>query len=244
MKNTLIITFKLVVLAMFAVSCTKEEGEGGKANIEGTIYKIVDDGAIKEAADGSFVFAPDTVVAADQDVFIIYGGNSADIFDDDTKTSADGRFAFRYLREGDYTVFAYNELASSEMEAIYRNVIVGESGTFKVEDIYVKDGKNVGCSGIVGKIECSWDDGIHAAGVGLRVYLRKKGSVAPVEDTRGDDRGYFAFAKLEPNTEYVIWGEHETDKNCDIIPVYANVKTGEVGTIVNITDEPIKVSAY
>lgn len=243
MKSTLIFSLKLVVLALVAVSCSKEEGEGGKAKIEGSVYKIVDDGAIKEV-DGEFVFAPDTVVAVDQEVFIIYGGGPVDVFDDDTKTSANGRFVFKYLREGDYTVFAYDELASSEVKPVFREISIGESGTHKVEDLYVRDGKNVGCSGIVGKIECSWDDGRYAPGVGLRVYLREKNVIAPVEDTRGDDRGYFSFAKLEPNTEYVIWGEHETDKNCDIVPIYVNVTTGAEGSILNITDDPIKVSAY
>lgn len=86
------VLFSFFCLINFS-ACTKEEGEGGKATIAGTLYKIKSDGIERQS---------------DEAVYIIYGGEGTN-YDDDVKTSYDGSFRFEYLREGNYTIFAYTD---------------------------------------------------------------------------------------------------------------------------------------
>ena len=86
-----------LVLVVFS-SCTKE-GPGGNSTITGKVTIHLFDKGFR-VSQGSYP-------AADKDVFIIYGnGNNVS---NDTKTSANGTFEFRYLTKGDYRVFVYSE---------------------------------------------------------------------------------------------------------------------------------------
>ena len=49
----------------------------------------------------------DTIPAADEDVYIVYGDNTSP--DDRVFTNPDGEFAFNWLRSGDYTIYVYSE---------------------------------------------------------------------------------------------------------------------------------------
>ena len=98
MKNI----FLLVIIGLVITSCTKEEGQGGSASIEGFVYEY------------KLNILGDTISrysAADQDVYIIYG-NDDTFYDDNIKTSYDGSFKFPYLQKGKYTVFVYEDCAT------------------------------------------------------------------------------------------------------------------------------------
>lgn len=222
--------FLLLTVLSFAsfISCSDEEGEGGKAKISGIIYKVVDGGDIAKSGD-DYSFVRDTVIASDVDVYLIYGGDENDVYDDKTKTSHNGKFEFDYLRAGDYSLFVYNDNDSYEM----RNVHCDKSGTSNVEPIYILEGKNSGKCGIVGDVEILYaaasEDYVPA--VATRVYLRPVGQMS-VSDTRTDDNGNYYFSRLEPETEYVVWVEYEQRKNGVIVAVSQNVTTGKSGEIV------------
>lgn len=98
MKNI----FLLVIIGLVITSCTKEEGEGGSATINGFVYEY----KLNILGDTISRYA-----AADQDVFIIYGDDHT-FYDDNIKTSYDGSFKFPYLQKGKYTVFVYEDCAT------------------------------------------------------------------------------------------------------------------------------------
>lgn len=81
-----------IALGLTATSCDKGPGEGGNSTIVG--YVEVDDFG---------VFYP----GADEDVYIVYGDDIT--YGQRIKSSYDGRFEFKYLREGPYTVYVYSD---------------------------------------------------------------------------------------------------------------------------------------
>ncbi len=97
-------TYLLIIILATTIlfSCTKEEGEGGRASITGKIHMTDDTGGNQ----GSY-YVPD------YDVYIIYGDKD-NIYDDDTKTNYDGSYQFTSLREGSYRIFAYSTDASED----------------------------------------------------------------------------------------------------------------------------------
>ena len=112
-------------------SCEKGAGIGGSAIITGTVkVQIWDQNT--NLYTGTDYFAPETRV------YIVYGENL--IYDDDTRTHHDGRFQFKYLKKGTYTVFAYSEckLCPSGVEPIEVTIeVTKNSGEFDLGEIVV-----------------------------------------------------------------------------------------------------------
>jgi len=119
-KHNLYITSMLLLLAVLFSSCEKGAGEGGSAKIGGKV--------IIEDYNFDFTILRSTYPAQDYDVYIIYGNEP--YYGDKVATSHDGYFEFSYLREGDYTIFAYSKDKSfdynntSELVAIKREVSI------------------------------------------------------------------------------------------------------------------------
>ncbi|MBO7627305.1 MAG: hypothetical protein J6S93_07105 [Paludibacteraceae bacterium] len=231
--------FKKLILFLAALplvtlfSCTDEEGEGGKATISGIVYKVRDDGDIAKVGD-DYRFVRDTVAAPDIDVFVIYGGDQESVYDDKIKTSHNGKFEFRYLRGGDYSVYACNDDDSYVM----RTAHCGKKGTTEVEPIYIFDGKNTGKAAVVGNVKILYaslyddEDDEYVPAVGVRVYVKALGHMAVLDDKRTDNEGNYYFSRLEPETDYVVWVEAEQRKN-GIIKAYTDtVRTSKAGEIV------------
>jgi hypothetical protein len=80
-------------------SCSKEEGSGGNSTIYG---KIIAHDYNAEFTDLKGVFP-----AADEDVFLIYGNDRS--FSERTRTNYEGVYEFKFLRPGDYAVYAYSK---------------------------------------------------------------------------------------------------------------------------------------
>ena len=242
MKKFYLLLTKLICLGLIFVSCEKKEGEGGSGNIVGKVYKIIDDGAIEFDSTSGYYFVKDTVLACDEDVFIVYGDNEYG-YDDKVSTNHNGTYKFNYLNDGKYTIYTFSDYGSGEKVAEVKNVEVVDEGSTMVEDIYIQDGKNVGYCGIVGKIIAKYEDAIEPLpGVGVRVYLKSSNGTT-IEDTRANEEGLFAFAKLESNTEYTIFAENEIRKDEGIKAVSITIKTGNAGEIVSAQEE-ILVKIY
>ncbi len=129
MKYLLIISFSLILLIN---SCTKDEGLGGNAVIEGKVY-VLDYNAELTNKLGEF-YGPDI------DVYIIYGNDV--IYSDDFKTSYDGSYRFDHLRTGNYSVFAYSEdttfSSESKIIPVFKHVtIIDKDEVFDVDDIVI-----------------------------------------------------------------------------------------------------------
>src|SRR5690349_14680954 len=126
MKHTFII---VSIFSLMFVACKKGPGEGGRTSIVGKVWA-------EEWDDISYTQHYDSLDrwAADEDVYIIYGDDVS--FGDRTRTGPDGVFEFKYLREGDYTIYVYSEAPENSAAtaggkvAISKRVSIPSKGTF------------------------------------------------------------------------------------------------------------------
>ena len=133
MKKTL--TFLLMAVTLLAISsCNRGEGTGGRGTVEGNVFLVLH-------PDDNYNLDKDTVVAAKEDVFIVYGNET--FYGDDVETDHTGHYVFKYLRPGTYTIYAYSTLHSGERVAVSQTVTVGNGETVTVPDIYIHDGKKL-----------------------------------------------------------------------------------------------------
>ena len=125
MRHILIVLLCLCLLP----ACEKEPGDGGKAEIHGTVLRQnVNALGIPQGAPYPY---------QDTRVFIEYGDHQYQ--DDDVRTGPDGKFAFRWLRKGDYTIYAYGECSCpGNSIAVERKVSIdGKKDVVTVPDITV-----------------------------------------------------------------------------------------------------------
>lgn len=88
-----------VLLLFIVTACEKDAGTGGNASIYGKV--IVRD------YNAEFTYLKEEYPGRDIDVFIIYGEDKS--IGDRVRTSYDGVYEFKYLREGSYQIFAYSK---------------------------------------------------------------------------------------------------------------------------------------
>jgi hypothetical protein len=133
--NKILSGITVLSILSFVWSCKKGPGEGGNSSIHGTVNTIT-------YMDPFFEFPLDTFPAADEDVFIIYGDDIS--FSDKTQTNFEGKFEFKYLREGDYKIYVYSEarkdsFPSGEVAVVKEVEINGkrksiDAGLFQIKD--------------------------------------------------------------------------------------------------------------
>lgn len=80
------------------MSCKKEPGIGGDAQITGQVWTF--------ALNGSLTDTIAEYAAEDTYVYIVFGNNTG--FDKRVKTDYDGMYRFSYLYPGEYTLFVYS----------------------------------------------------------------------------------------------------------------------------------------
>jgi hypothetical protein len=95
--NILSIAISIILVTISA--CKKEEGEGGTSTITGKVYTR----HIQQYGSNAAFYDWEGYVP-EQRVYIIYGTDHS-TFDDDTRTSYDGSFSFKYLQEGTYKIY-------------------------------------------------------------------------------------------------------------------------------------------
>jgi len=121
-----------IAAATFGLSaCKKVEGEGGTSTIKGKIYihNYNSVGTLISEYDG-----------AKEDVFIIYGDKDQ-TYDDKMDASYDGSFEFKYLENGTYTIFAYEDCAecpSAEKEVKITVTIDKKKSVIDLGEIILK----------------------------------------------------------------------------------------------------------
>jgi len=127
--------FVLIVLfLMVHFSCKKEAGEGGMASITGKL--------IVEDYDNTFTILRSVYPAKGEMVFIVYGNDKG--VSDNTRTSYDGTFEFKYLRKGSYKVFAVSKdtsdrISNKTIEVLREVQITEKSKTYTLEDLHIAD---------------------------------------------------------------------------------------------------------
>jgi hypothetical protein len=88
-------------------SCKKDPGEGGTSSISGKVYA--------KDYNSTFTVLQGEYYAPDIWVFIVYGNNKD--YGDRIKTSYDGTYEFKFLRPGDYHVYAYSKDSTLQTNA-------------------------------------------------------------------------------------------------------------------------------
>jgi hypothetical protein len=122
----------LMILLLGFSSCEKGPGIGGTSTIRGKVM-------VREY-NADFTILRDVYPAAKEDVYLIFGDDF--VYGDKFEANYDGSYEFKYLREGNYTVFAYSKdstnLITNEMVAIMQQVeITGKDQVIEVPDIYI-----------------------------------------------------------------------------------------------------------
>lgn len=204
MKNVLGLLLSLVGIFVFS-SCNKDEGLGGSSSIQGYIYNIV-------YQSDNYSFKVDTIPAVGERVYIVYSDNDEDpVADKDVRTNLNGMFNFDFLRKGNYIVYAlsqYPEELNDQKIAETKHVKVG-SGISYAEPIYIRSGEGYGLSIIKGKLLVQYwkgymPNGEPEAAAGERVYLKRLGEDAILNDARVSDQGVFVFDKIPPG-QYEVY---------------------------------------
>lgn len=121
----------LILVVCLIPACKKDEGIGGKSSITGKI--------IVRQYNANFTFLQEQFAAPDEDVFIIYGDDP--VYGDKVSTNYDGTYRFEFLREGNYSVYAYSEDSANyptkHKIPVIRQVKIGKNQTVQVEDIII-----------------------------------------------------------------------------------------------------------
>ncbi len=227
----------LLFVGLLLVSCNKDEGTGGTACIEGTVYKILHD-------DDNYDMSADTIKAAKQDVFIVYGDDT--YIGDDVETDQNGTYRFKYLTPGTYTVYAYSLLATGERVAESTTVTVGRGETATAADIYINEGKAYGTSMIKGWVWCTYfdkngDDVRSTWAYDQRVYIQRIEEDYHFDDTRVGLDGVYYFQKLQPG-EYIIFTFAQNDDETPYV-VSDTVTVEETGKIYQADTLSIRLKA-
>lgn len=130
--NTKIFYAFLIVLGLGLASCEQGPGEGGTSTIRGKVI-------IREY-NGDYSIVRGEYPATKEDVFLVYGED--EVYGDNFETGYDGTYEFNYLREGNYTVYAYSDdstdLITGREIAVMRQVeITGKNQIVEVSDIII-----------------------------------------------------------------------------------------------------------
>ena len=127
--------FSLILMAgviSVLLSCTKEAGDGGNSTIYGKI--------IAHNYNAEFTELRGIYPAADEDVYLIYGDDRS--YSQRVRSNYEGVYEFKYLRKGDYTIYAYSKdstlTMAAENYAVIRNVtITNNRETVQAEDMKI-----------------------------------------------------------------------------------------------------------
>ena len=130
MRNFLIIC----AIALGFTACEKPAGEGGTSVIEGQVYKIF---TFQNPTTG-LIDTTYFLLDAGKDVFIIYGDDKSEVYDDKFETDYNGKYHFEYLRKGDYTLYTYADSTDHDYPIFKHVTISSNNSTNTVADFVIE----------------------------------------------------------------------------------------------------------
>ena len=127
----------ILSLLLLVAACDKPSGEGGTSAIEGKILVL-------EGFYNVFTQSFDTTAlyySENEDVYIIYGSDSSNIYNDSFETSWDGTYRFDYLRKGNYVLYAYSDcdICPSGKEPVFWEVTIDKNNQlYQISDQVIR----------------------------------------------------------------------------------------------------------
>lgn len=232
------IFLSLTILISF-YSCEKPEGIGGSAEIKGTVTVRL--------FDPEFKVLQASYPASGKTVYIQYGDETT--ISDNTKTSDSGEFNFKYLREGDYNVFAYSESSlessPSESVAVEKKVTlssnkdavdIGDIVIYKTIDITDGDGT---ITGRVRQVNYTKDYNFVKDTTSAQektVYILYEDYPEYIDRIRTLDDGTFAISNLIKGKYTVLVLSEDTNGGKDDIGITKNPEITSFGQTIDVGD--------
>jgi hypothetical protein len=232
----------IVLLGVFAISCKKNPGPGGRAMVKGKLLS------------GNF-HSPDVPVGQDdgepdERVYLIYGDRTDGGLDDDQRTSHNGSFEFKFLRKGKYQLFAYSQdpnlpSSSSQTPVIREFEITSGRETIDIDDLIIyKAADRGGTSTIRGKV---WAKDWNATFTQLKgeyyaadewVYIKFGNSSGYNRRVRTSFNGTYEFVNLRKG-RYTVFAYSKDQSQTSIsgnVEVIANIEITDRNTLIEIDD--------
>lgn len=127
--------FFITVLLLGLSACEKHEGQGGTSTIKGVVM-------VQEYNKDFTISNGDPYPAQDVDVYLIYGDD--EIYGDKFQTGYDGKYEFKYLQTGKYTVYVLskdidNKITSEKVPIVKEVEITNKDQVIEVENINIID---------------------------------------------------------------------------------------------------------
>ncbi len=120
--------FIILGLALLTGSCKKPAGEGGNSSIRGNVWV--------QDYNKSLTIIQYEYTGVDVEVYIIYGDDTT--YGEKVNTNGDGEFEFKYLRKGNYKIYAIsNERIGNTNDSKEVAVIVDASISSKKQVVDV-----------------------------------------------------------------------------------------------------------
>ncbi|MDQ3191428.1 MAG: hypothetical protein M3Q58_07540 [Bacteroidota bacterium] len=198
MRNIFLLTLLFSVTCV-SNSCKKDAGTGGRAYVKGKLYT------------GNYhspeIQITEEDVEPEERVYIVFGDRE-DGYDNDIRTNHDGTFEFKYLRKGNYKIFAYGmdttKASTSPKTPVIRNFeITDRKQNIEINDLIIyKPANKGGSAAIRGKI---WVKDYNASFSVLKaeyyaqdetVYLKCGNESSYSERVRTSYDGSFEFKNL------------------------------------------------
>lgn len=123
--------YVIIILCVAAFSCSKEAGDGGNSTIYGKI--------IAYNYNAEFTNLKGIYPAADEDVYLIYGEDRS--YSERVRSNYNGVYEFKYLRPGDYTIYAYSKDSTLTLVSGIYAVITKVTIKEKQQTVEAKDMK-------------------------------------------------------------------------------------------------------
>lgn len=129
------VVFFISLLTIVLAACEKQEGRGGSSTIKGLVM-------VQDYDKDLIIAKGNPYPAQDVDVYLIFGDD--EIYGDKFQTGHDGKYEFKYLQTGTYTVYVLsksldNRITNEKVPVFKKVEISSKNQVVEVEIINIID---------------------------------------------------------------------------------------------------------